>query len=266
MPLLNPTASPLRGDPLFQALGKPSERGVTVWRLDGAGVAIQSAGSLCYIDPFLADGGQPGWIRRQPKLLDRLPPPSLVLLTHEHDDHADPVALKLLAQTSCLLAGPAPAVEVARSAGFLQRRTIVLTVGMQFQLGELTVTASRVRDDDAKAPLAYLVSVSGITLYHGGDAQMSSAFDDTGAAFTVTVACLSSAGKLDGKQFYLTPKESVTAAQSLRAKTLIPIHWDLWTINGLPRAAWDDILQSASRNQQPPTIAMLDPGGRLDFP
>ena len=254
--------APLRSTQLYDAIGRAPGAGMSIWRLDGAGIALQAAGSLCYIDPFLADEGAPGWVRSQPRIIDLLPPPSLVLLTHEHDDHADPVALRQLSRTSCLLAGPAPAVEVARGAGFLNRQTIVLTAGMSFQLGVASVTAVRVKDDDSIGPLGYLVQMGGFSLYHGGDAQMSSAFDETGAAYSTTVACLSAAGKVDNRQFYLTPEQALAAARALRAQTLIPIHWDLWTINGLPRSAWDPVVRMAEQDATAPEVAMLAPGQR----
>jgi hypothetical protein len=44
----------------------------------------------------------------------------------------------------------------------------------------------------------------------------------------------------------------------LRARVFIPLHWDLWTKNGVRASAWETII--AATNE--PQIVLLPPGGR----
>ncbi|MDX1992525.1 MAG: MBL fold metallo-hydrolase [bacterium] len=247
-----------RGDDLFHALQSPSSCRVRLWRLGGAGIAIQYGETLLYIDPFVAPAGGPGWIRCEPPLLNRLPPAQLVLLTHEHDDHADPVALSQLAQSrECMVVAPAPAAAIAEKAGFDPHQIKVLSQGQQAQAHGFTITALPVIDTDSQGALAYLIEVNDVDwrLYHGGDAHMSPLFEMAGAQHRIDCACLSAAGTNKGIQYYLTPAQTVQAAQKLGARSLIPVHWDLWTINALPESVWREL-------RLPPhlTLHVLQPG------
>ncbi|MDX2160262.1 MAG: MBL fold metallo-hydrolase [bacterium] len=235
----------LTGDALVQALQTPPDCPIRLWRLGGAGIALQTDGHLLLIDPFIAPAGGIGWVRREPSPLDRLPPADGVLLTHEHDDHADPLALSQIAAIgSCRVFGPAPAAAIAEQAGVPPSRVIRLAAGDQVQVNAFTITALPVVDADSQSPLAYVVEVRalGWCLYHGGDAQPATAFRQTGMQHRIDCACLSAAGVHDGIQYYLTPPQAVEAAGALGARTLIPMHWDLWTINGLPVHAWEDVI------------------------
>lgn len=233
------SSMPLMGDALYQALATLPDSGVRLWRLDGAGIAIQTPGILIYVDPFIAPQGGPGWVRRQPPILNRLPPAQLVLVTHEHDDHADPVALaQLAANHNCLFIGTAPCAAIAQKAGFPQTRTRSLRIGDHLYDDEVKIIAVEVRDDTAEAPLGYIIQVGGYRIYHGGDAQMSEHFTRTGERYAVDCCCLSVGGKVEDEQYYLAPQEAITAAKTLKSPVLIPTHWDLWMINGFDEEVW----------------------------
>lgn len=254
--------APLQGDDLYKALETPSS--FTLWRLGGAGIAIRTPNSLLYVDPFLAESGGPGWVRQTPRVIDRLPPADLILGTHEHADHTDTNVLKpQLEGSNCLFASAEPSIEIAREVGFPDNRLRTLNVGDTFQHANFTITALDVRDDDPgsppKRPLAYVIrdEDSGITVYHGGDAMMSPFFTQAGEAHRIDVACLSVGTTVNGAQYYLAPEESISAAKMLRARVFIPLHWDLWQINGLPASVWQP-LQAVTTT---PKVLIVPPGG-----
>lgn len=246
---------PLHGEALYNALQTPPPAGtIQVWRLGGAGVAVQTEGSLLYIDPFLAKAGGPGWVRNAPPPLERLPPPTAILLTHEHDDHADPVALAMLAKDGqCMVVAPAPAAGIARQSGFSDDHIHIVRAGDVAQADPFTVSAWAVDDPDAQEPLAYTVEIvlngSRWRFFHGGDAVWSARFVEIGTHTPVDCCALSIAGMYQGKNWYLSPNGGVQAAAALGATTLIPVHWDLWTTNSLPASTWDapDLRETAAR-------------------
>ena len=254
---MNKTGSPLRDDALYQALETPVP--YSIWRLGGAGIAVRTMEALLYIDPFLAPDAGPSWIRQEPQVIDRLPPADLMLATHEHEDHTDPIALKPQIAGKALFAGSEPCVEIALSAGFPAERVRVLKAGQVLEQGTLTITALEARDDDAKGPLAYLIndSASGIRLYHGGDSMMSPQFTRAGEAYDIDVCCLSVGGVSEGVQYYLSVEDTIRAALMLRADVLIPVHWDLWTKNGVGAEVWEPLLNST----QSPQVVLVPPGG-----
>lgn len=260
--MLNTPLTPaLRDKALEAALAQRPASGVRLWRLDGAGIVVQTPRAMLYVDPFIAPHGAPGWVRRVPQVIARLPRPDVVIATHEHDDHTDPVALaQLQAYPDLLFAAPAPAVELAAYAGFPRDRIRTLTVGDVVEAGDIRVTAVPVTDDDSREPLAYVIQAAGRTIYHGGDAQTSPLFKHVGVSFDIDWCCLSVAGTYNGQQFYLTPEQAVEAARALRAGVLIPIHWDLWTINGIPESEWSRLPASTPSLD----IRLLAPGQHLD--
>jgi L-ascorbate metabolism protein UlaG (beta-lactamase superfamily) len=250
----------LHDNALFDALSSPPPCPVQVWRLGGAGIALHTGAGLLYIDPFLAPGSDPGWVRREPPIISRLPEAAVVLATHEHDDHADPVALAGLAQSpSCVFIGNVPSVERAQAAGFAPAQTRTIAVGGRVQHGVFTVTALPSVDPEIPAPMALLVEaeVAGRVwrLYHGGDTQMHAGFAEAGRAYSIDLCCLSVGAYANGMQYYLTPAEAVEAARLLRARVLIPVHWDLWAVNGLPESVWTEVSVPAEVN-----LVKLHPG------
>lgn len=251
--------APLHGDALYTALERPAP--FSLWRLGGAGLAVRTPRTLLYIDPFLAPSGGEGWVRQQPRIIDALPPADLILATHEHSDHTDPIALTPQAQhEKPLFASLESCVRIAQEAGFPAQRTRVLQPGDTLRHGDLTITALKAVDAEIEDELAYLIrdDVSGTTVYHGGDSTMSPQFEVVASEHSVDVCCLSVGLESDGFQYYLSPEESVRAARMLRARVFIPLHWDLWTKNGVPAAMWEPIIAATSA----PQIVLLPPGGR----
>ncbi len=251
--------TPLKGDALYAALAASAP--FSVWRLGGAGLAVRTPETLLYVDPFLAPQGSEGWVRQQPRIVDSLPPADLILATHEHGDHTDPVALTPQAREgSGLFASLEACVRIARDAGFPAERTRILQPDDSFQQDDLTITALKAIDAEIEDELAYLIHdrSSGTTVYHGGDSSMSSQFDLVGRQHRIDVCCLSVGLESDGFQYYLSPEDSIRAARMLGARVLIPLHWDLWTKNGFPASRWEPIIATTTD----PQIVLLPPGGR----
>jgi L-ascorbate metabolism protein UlaG (beta-lactamase superfamily) len=251
----------LQGDALFDALSRAPQCPVQVWRLGGAGIALHTEVGLLYIDPFLAEGGGPGWVRQSPPIIDRLPEPALVVATHEHGDHADAVALSALSQfPSVVFVGNTPSVAVAQQAGFAPDQTRTIGVGDKVQHGAFTITALPSADPELPVSMAILVEVQLADrvwrLYHGGDTQMTDAFTEAGRTYQIDLCCLSVGKVANDMQYYLTPAQAVEAAKLLGAPTLIPVHWDLWKVNGLPASVWSTLSVPAEVN-----LRLLPPGG-----
>ncbi len=250
-----------QGDALFDALSRAPECPVEVWRLGGAGIALHTEVGLLYIDPFLDDGGGPGWVRQFPRIIDRLPEAALVVATHEHADHADPLALAAFSNfPACVFVGNAPSVGVAQEAGVAPAQTRTIAVGDTVREGVFTIRALPSVDPEIPAPMAILVEVQLAgriwRLYHGGDTQWSDAFAQAGAAYDIDCCCLSVGAFAHEMQYYLTPAEALEAARMLKARALIPLHWDLWQVNGVPASAFQSLPP-----QRDVELVVLPPGG-----
>jgi L-ascorbate metabolism protein UlaG (beta-lactamase superfamily) len=250
----------LHGHALFDALSRPPQCPIQVWRLGGAGIVLHTQVGLLYIDPFLAEGGGPGWVRQSPPIIDRLPEPALIVATHEHEDHTDPMTLAAQSQfPACAFVGNAPSVAIAHKAGFALSQTRTIAVGERVQHGAFTITALPSVDPEIPAPMAILVEIQlpdrVWRLYHGGDTQMSDAFAEAGRVYDIDCCCLSVGAYVHEMQYYLTPQQSLEAAQMLGARTLIPVHWDLWVVNGVEASVWNTLTPLLGVN-----LVVLPPG------
>jgi L-ascorbate 6-phosphate lactonase len=200
-------------------------------------------------------------------VLQTLPPAALVATTHEHDDHTDPFALRPLSQNlDCLFLGASPSAAIAKAAGFTEGQIRILDAGDSVQHHGFTIHALPALDPDAQKPLAYVVEVvidddGGVwRMYHGGDTQMSEYFAQASERYAIDCCCLSAGGVHNGVQYYLTPAQTLEAARLLKAKTLIPVHWDLWTINRLEKTVWDALRDPT----QDVKLVIMQPGDGFD--
>src|SRR6478736_5824223 len=96
---------------------------IALWYIGGAGYLIRAGDTTIVVDPFLGPSNPPDWMRGVPppfttEEIDDLGKVDAMLMTHEHLDHADPVALAAFkTYPEIPLYGPGSAIEVALDAG-----------------------------------------------------------------------------------------------------------------------------------------------------
>src|SRR4051794_15944182 len=71
---------------------------IALWYIGGAGYLIRAGHTTIVVDLFLGPSNPPDWMRGvpppfAPEEIDDLGVVNAMLMTHEHLDHADPVAL-----------------------------------------------------------------------------------------------------------------------------------------------------------------------------
>src|SRR6266508_1435259 len=82
---------------------------LALWDLGAAGYVLKSTNMTLLIDPFIGPGKPPEWTRMTPPAFTpgQVRGIDTVLLTHEHDDHTDPVALTAVRlRTEATVIGP----------------------------------------------------------------------------------------------------------------------------------------------------------------
>ena len=146
------------------------------WWLGQMSFVVKAGGKIIYIDPYLA----PRPTRQVPPLLDPalIQHADLVLTTHDHSDHLDPVAIVGIAQASpqalfvCSQMARAKMLNIGVSPG----RIVSLDEGMA-HIGDgiriIPIAAKHEffnRDPQLGHPyLMFVVEVGGVTLLHAGD-------------------------------------------------------------------------------------------------
>lgn len=242
--------------PGFPAPGQPG-----LYWLGQAGFWIETGAHRLLIDPYLSDSlaikyaGQPNDHRRMmppPVSAGALPRPDLVLITHAHTDHMDPLTLAPLAQRHPGLPFVVPAARAAAARDRIgdQARLILADAGevMQPLPGlQLTVfpAAHETLDRDAQGRhpfLGYGIVAGGLRLYHSGDCIPFDGLPALLAAFAPQIALLPVNGRdarrrAAGIPGNFTLQEAIALASGL--PYLIPHHFDMFAFNTLDPALID---------------------------
>jgi L-ascorbate 6-phosphate lactonase len=210
----------------------PVEPGrLALWYLGGAGYALKSAATMLLIDPFIGPGHPPEWTRLTPPAFSpgQVRGVDALLLTHEHDDHTDPVALDAVRlRTEATLIGPKSSIAIAKQHKWPVKRCQMLPHQATLVLNDLRITAVPMQDPNAKGCNGYVIECGKTVLLHAGDSHYFPGFADLTRRWSFTAICVSVAYSPPGKLLYMDECDAARAARDARARTLILHHYDLW--------------------------------------
>ena len=229
-------ASDERGADLLRAAHRARIRAgeLALWYTGGAGYVLRTTKAFLLIDPFVGPGSPPDWVRAVPPALDLIGSPftsevGAVILSHEHEDHADPEALAPLARASRAIAvGSAASIEVARLAGFPEERCRRLAEGDEISIADLRLTAVSASDPGAVGALGFVLDTGVVRVLHCGDSLYHPGFADVGRRWAIDALCVSVGHNPPGLTYYMDESDAARAARDARARILIPHHYDLW--------------------------------------
>ena len=227
---------------------EPPVGSVALFWMGQASFALKGAGLTILIDPYLSEHP------------DRLVPPAdhpeafdfvdLLLITHEHLDHLDEPACRLIAQRARVVV-PAPIVEQVTALRVHPERVLGVQPG-----GPVTVGAARVWPVPAMHGLhaadaytfgreysgsqyrflGYVVELDGVRVYHAGDTVMFDGLIEAVRELAPHVALL----PINGRDYFregqdivgnLNAREAARLAVEIGADLLIPMHYDLFPAN-----------------------------------
>ncbi|MFN7250660.1 MAG: metal-dependent hydrolase [Anaerobacillus sp.] len=189
-------------------------------------VLIESNGKSLIIDPFLTGNGQTK-IKADELNVD------YILLTHGHNDHVGDT-VHLAKQNNATVIAP---FELATYLSWQGVNTHAMHIGgaFQFDIGRVKLTqaihGSAYVDEDAKKivytgmPAGILFTAEGKTIYHAGDTGLFSDMKLFGEREKIDVAFLPI-----GDNFTMGPNDAVVAASWLKAKVVIPIHYNTFPV------------------------------------
>lgn len=204
---------------------------LVLWYLGGAGYALKSAATTLLIDPFIGPGHPPEWTRLTPPLFTpgQVRDVNTVLLTHEHDDHTDPVALDAIRlRTEATLIGPKASVTIAKQHKWPYKRCQTLPHHATLVLDDLRITAVPMHDPHAKGANGYVIECGKTTILHCGDSHYFPGLEALTRRWSFTAICVSVACNPPGKLVYMDECDAARAARDTKAQQLIVHHYDLW--------------------------------------
>lgn len=172
-----------------------------------------------------------------------------VLSTHYHNDHIDPffaAAVIRNIEAEVPFIGPKKCVEKWLSYGVPASRCIAVRPGDTIKIKDteiivldsfdrtcLVTAESDIRgicpnDMDVKA-VNYLIKTPAGSIYHSGDSHYSIYYAKHGKDYDIDVALGSYGENPVGCQDKMTSVDILRMAEALKCKTVIPIHYDVWT-------------------------------------
>lgn len=176
------------------------------------------------IDPFLS-GNEKAVI--QPDDVEV----SYVILTHGHGDHildAEPIARK----NNATIIAPNELAGYFGAKG-LQVHPLHIGGKADFPFGRVKVTlafhGSGIETENGMQyvgpPVGYLITMGGKTVYHAGDTGLFGDMKILGELNQIDVALLPI-----GDNFTMGPEDALIASEWLRAKTVIPMHYNTFPL------------------------------------
>jgi L-ascorbate 6-phosphate lactonase len=216
------------------------------------GFLIKSKSCVFFIDPYLSDFAEQwtyGWknehirmanIPVQPKELYGI---DYVLCSHDHVDHIDPFTIPIIALRNPDSKFLAPKVAKRRMLGlFVNNSNLHLLQGEDFiKFDQLKVHAipaahSKLTYDKKNGYhfLSYIIEVDDLTIFHAGDTILYEGQIDYFKDFSIDLAFLPINGKQPDELNFepnFTIDEAITFAQNIKTKIVVPMHYDMYTLN-----------------------------------
>ncbi len=151
-----------------------------------------------------------------------------VLISHLHHDHLDFPSLRLLGRETLVVAPRGTGALIRRRGG--KGNVVELAAGERFELGSVTIRATRAEHDAGRHPfglrvdpLGYVIEGDRRSVYFAGDTDLFPAMSDL-APVDVALLPIWGWGPSLGPG-HLDPRGAAEAAGLLRARLAIPIHW-----------------------------------------
>lgn len=227
------------------------------------------------VDPYLSDyvdkncsNEQLSWVRAYPPptTLNEVAP-DVILISHAHVDHLDPWTLGPYAQKNAAVPLIVPAPVKAQGEGIGFTNVIPAYAEKCIRRDVLTITPipcahTQIHyDEDGNCrELSYLIDCEGVKLFFGGDMSLYPGVVERIAAFGPDIVLL----PVNGSDERLTALdvignmdrfEAVRLAKQLHARFLIPMHHDLYAVNGC-----DPTLVQEAAEEAGVTLLTFKPG------
>lgn len=203
---------------------------------------VDLGGTRVLTDPVLRD--RVGHLRRRAGSSEIGRPVDVVTVSHLHHDHLDLPSLRRL-PSSVPVVVPRGAGRVV--AGAARGEVVEMVAGDALTVGETTITAvpaehhpGRFLSRTRAEPLGFVFAAAAGTVYFPGDTDLHPVMADLPAP-DVALLPIWGWGPTLGSH-HLDPGRAGRAAELLRARSVLPVHWGTFAPLGLGRRAdgWFD--------------------------
>lgn len=273
---------PFRTD--LSVFRQPPASGLRVTLLGHSSLLLEMDGTTVLIDPVfsqrasLVQWAGPKRFYRAPLSIDELPPLDAVVLTHDHYDHLDSAALQQLEKRKplfvCSVGVETHLKRWGVGAGgvhpmnWMDRFTVPSASETPLELTALPARHFSGRSLKRFGTLwsSFALRTAKHNVYHGADSGYWEGFREIGEQFGPFDLATLEIGAFDPlwHEIHLGPDNALRAAQDLRARVVMPIHWGLFN---LAFHAWyeppESFTEIAAAANMP--VFLPEPGAPTEF-
>ena len=257
---------------------------IALFYLGQEGILIKYRERYLLIDAYLSDyvdrnccTSDVRWVRKYdaPISGEELDFVDYVFCTHAHYDHADPITLSDIARVNkkAKFIVPAPIVDTVKGYGVDEESMIPAFADEKIVFGDIVIlpipAAHEELSVDGKGrydALGYRITLGNTVLFHAGDCCIYDGLEERLGG--VDVMCL----PVNGRSYYkrvvkdiignMDAYEATELSGHVGAKLLIPMHIDLYDVNGLSLAAFVDAVENVDKNMR---FHIFRPGERYIY-
>lgn len=233
---------------------------------------LQIDGKKILVDPVFSGAASPvKFTTRSYKgtdiyLVDDFPEIDYLFITHDHWDHMDhETLLKLRSKVKKVITGLGVGAHLERW-GFTPEQVIetdwneetVLDSGFVVTTTPARHFSGRGFSRNKSLWSSFVVQTPNMKFYIGGDSGYGKHFAHIGAAHGPFDLVLLECGQYNKswKYIHMMPEEVVQAAEDLKAKKLMPVHWSKFTLGN---HAWDEPIIRVTTEARQKAMPLLHP-------
>ncbi|MBC5637453.1 metal-dependent hydrolase [Ornithinibacillus sp. BX22] len=188
-------------------------------------VKVETGDKTILIDPFITGNGLCDLKAAEVKA-------DYILLTHGHNDHVGDT-VEIAKRNNALVIAPNELADYLSTKG-VKVHNMHIGGSREFDFGKVKFTqafhGSAFTEEDGTMiytgmPSGILLTVEGKTIYHLGDTALFSDLKMYGDMYTIDLAFIPI-----GDNFTMGPEDALIAADWIRAKTVVPIHYNTFPV------------------------------------
>jgi L-ascorbate 6-phosphate lactonase len=231
---------------------RPPQHGVSVWWLGQAGFVLRGATATIVIDPFVTDFGNFGRLYDPPLEPEELDAVDLLLATHDHADHIDPLGFPRILAASPGATAVVPEAVRERVVELVGSAPRVLGASVDTPIAEHGVTITpfpavhgalpedgygfHLTESDEYPFLGYVIELDGIRVAHAGDTLVYAGLAERLRALDLDLLIV----PINGTSWFREQRgivgnmnvvEAAELAEASAARLVVPVHWDLFADN-----------------------------------